>query len=347
MYTLYIYQRGAVRMSHESKVWREVVSTWNRTLNTLFDEYQNPADAKNDWLECAKPPISKDFIDMLVNSFEKNVELFKTNASEIPTVIEKLVLINELETARKVLNRTILVHINSADNIIEPLIHGLMRASSTIKIDNRNEFCKEVIPNLTYELVKKKCNKKLAPLFFDFILIILDLCVLEAPKCALRLLEKSEFYPWKDLAPKFKDLVRSCAAYDKLQMTSYFSELDSLENIVDLAVDRAKVHTVIFRSTHEEALKAIYRWSTAPADDNTKKTWSTHVYRMGKVLIGLIDSKQVTLDVCTRLIKALQQSISDYDEDIENGEVSQLMGTFFTVEEKGFEENYLRQFFIF
>ncbi|CAF3075045.1 unnamed protein product [Rotaria sp. Silwood2] len=323
--------RYAARMSGQSKVWSGVVSTLTRTLPTLFDEYSNPSDAKADLVECVKQPISTDFIDLLVKSYKKSVHLFKMNSSEMPTVIEKLLLMDQMRKARDFIEDIIVAHFDSAIDIIDPLIHMFIRTCPMVNINSRNELCKQVISHLVHKLGKVKCNKKFAPLFFDFVLVILDLHVLEAPKCAYDLLEKADFYPWKELAPKFKDLVRLCAAYDTVNVTSYFSDLDKLEDILKIVVDRAKVNTIIFRSTHDEALQAILRWSATPVENGNKKPWLTHVYRMGQPMIGLIDQKQVTAEICSQFIKALEQRIIDNEDDDDNQETTSPMMTSFFI----------------
>ncbi|CAF0891470.1 unnamed protein product [Rotaria sordida] len=319
----------AARMSHQSQVWSGVVSTLTRTLPTLFDEYSNASDAQADLVECVKQPISSDFLDLLVKSYKKNAHLFKMNSSEFSTVIEKLLLFDQIEKAYNFIDSVIIVHIDSAMDIMDSLIRMFIRTCPIVNINSRNELCKRVISSLVYKLGRVKCNKKFAPLFFDFVLIILDLCVLEAPQCAWRLLEKADFYPWKELAPKFKDFVRLCAAYDKLNETNYFSDLDTLENILRLAVDRAKVNNIIFRSTHDEALKAILRWSAAPTENSSKKSWDTHVYRMGRPMAELIDQKQVTMEICSQFIKVLEQRVIDNEDDDSKETTSPMMASFF------------------
>ncbi|CAF1200313.1 unnamed protein product [Rotaria sp. Silwood1] len=320
--------RYAARMSHQSQVWSGVISTLTRTLPTLFDEYSNPSDAKADLVECVKPPISTDFVKLLVKSYKKSVNLFKMNSSEIPTVIEKLMLFDQMTQARDFIEDIIIVHFDSAIDIIDPLVHMFIRTCPMVNINNRNELCKQVISRLVYKLANVKCNKKLAPLFFDFVLAILNLCVLEAPSCALNLLKKADFYPWKDLAPKFKDLTRLCAAYETVYVTTYFSELDKLEDILELAVERAKVNVIIFRSTHDEALKATLRWSTTPIENNSKKPWLKHVYNMGRQMMKLIDQKQVTTELFSQFVKALEQSIIDSEND-DNQETRRIINPFF------------------
>ncbi|CAM4838547.1 unnamed protein product [Rotaria magnacalcarata] len=328
-----VYQqlfRYAARTSHQSRIWSEVVSTLARRLPTVFDKYPNSSDARIDLVECVKAPISNDYIVLLVKSYRRNVQLFKMNSSEIPIVIEKLLLINEIDRAHDFLYQIIIEHFDSATDIIDPLISMLMRTCPMVNMDHQNELCKRVISSLVHKLDDSKCNKKLAPLFFDFILVILDLHVMEAPKCASRLLKKPEFYPWKELAPKFKDLVRSCVAYDTFEIKTYFSDLDALEDILELVANRAKANAPIFRATHDEALEAIYRWSAASTDNTSTKIWCGHVYKMGEQLLQLIDQKQVTADICSRLIKALERRVID-NEDGDGSEASdRRMSSFFT-----------------
>jgi hypothetical protein len=120
---------------------------------------------------------------------------------------------------------------------------------------------KNSLLSITYTLRDIKANKNLAPLFFDLILAILKLFVIDAPQCAQPMMTKLEFYPWKDLESRITDLINTCISYDKIIHKPYFSNLKDLENIVKLIDDRAKQNPVLLQSTHSIALQAILRWS--------------------------------------------------------------------------------------
>jgi hypothetical protein len=155
-----------------------------------------------------------------------------------------------------------------------------------------------------------KANKSVAPLFFDLILAILRLFVIDAPKCAQAIIIKSEFYPWKDLGSSIHDLISICISYDKIVHKPYFSNLDDLEKIVKLIDERAKTNPVILRSTHSIALQAILRWS------NKDAKYSIHVYKMCRSMLNLIDQHQINVEICSQLIDALINRLyGDSDDD--------------------------------
>ena len=297
----------------------------------MFDDYTNPSDAEKHLLECVKQPISTDYVDLLVKSYSSNVHLFKANLLQIIATIETFLSIDRIDKAHDFVSQIILVHFDSVTDIMDSLLRMFIRICPLVNINHRSELCERVLLPLTSKLGRVKCNKKLAPLFFDFSIVILDMCVIEAPKCAWDLLQKTDFYPWKELALRFKDLLRSCAAYDTIDIETYFSDLDVLEDIIEMTIDRAKAHAIIFQATHHEALQATFRWSTAPMKNNNKRIWCTHVYRMAQHMIELIDLKQVTIDICSQFIKALEQRIIDNEDDDNQEATIQMMRAFFMV----------------
>ncbi|CAF4237775.1 unnamed protein product, partial [Rotaria magnacalcarata] len=100
---------------------------------------------------------------------------------------ERLVLANRIGDARNIIDDTIDVHFKTAVDI-STLLQMFIRLCPQLNVDYRNEFCDQIIFPLSINLASEKCNKKLAPLLFDFALVILDLNVIKAPKCALELL---------------------------------------------------------------------------------------------------------------------------------------------------------------
>ena len=324
--------RHAVRLSGRSNAWSEVVSTWIRTLPTLFDTYTNLTDGETDLLICAEPPVPTDFIFCLSKSYKRHADLLKANFPSALILIERLLLLNAMREARYFVDEVIITHIDIAVDL-EALLRMLIRVCPLISMDFRNAACKDVISLITYKLRGMKLNKKHAPLCFDLVLTILDLRVVEAPKTAEYLLDKNEFYPWKELAPRFTDLIRLCAAYDVVEDKARFSDLDNLVNILRLATERGKVTTIIFRATHDETVKAILRWSGFAESDN-KKIWSKHVYRMGEAMLDLIDQRQITVDLLGQFIEALRKKISvDEDQNDDQEKVDPVMVSFFTVSE--------------
>jgi hypothetical protein len=99
-----------------------------------------------------------------------------------------------------------------------------------------------------------------------------------------------------------------------------------------LAVERGKVNTIIFQATHNEALRALFRWAGVVEDAN-KKTWSIHVYRMAEAMLNLIDQRQVTFDICAQFIEAVRKKVSIDEEDDNQEGINHTMVSFFNVSE--------------
>ncbi|CAM4932112.1 unnamed protein product [Rotaria socialis] len=300
--------RHAARMSHRSCVWSKVLSILSHTLPTLFDHYDDLNDSHVDLLECVMLPISPEYIDLLSQSYKRNFELFKINLSQILIVIEKLLLTDHIEEAEKFFFQNILDHIN-AEVDIDALVRMFIRVCPLINIHCRNQLCKGILRSLTDKLRESNCSIELATLLFEFALILLDLHANEAPASAWNILNKSEFYHWQELAPRFADLVRLCVSYDIIDQKHYSNELDKLETILKLAADKVKVYPTILKATHAEALQAILRWSESMQNGMEKVPWPAHVYKMGLPALDLIDNQHLTTDTCTQLIVVLQQKV--------------------------------------
>jgi len=189
----------------------------------------------------------------------------------------------------------------------------LIRACSTVIIESRNDFCQKLIFPIAYELTSKKYNKKLAGIFFDFILAILDLQVIKAPGCAYRILEMSDFYPWKQLDKQIIQLIQSCVAYDKIVNDSSSNQIEELDKIISLIHERTKTNPTIFHATHETALQAILKWLSI-INKETGKLYDKHVFKMGQEMTELVDRQQITVDVCIQFIDVLQKRIDNNDE---------------------------------
>ncbi len=190
----------------------------------------------------------------------------------------------------------------------------------------------KILYYLTYTLRDVKANKNIAPLFFDLIIAILKLFVIDAPQCAQHTIVKSEFFPWKDLGFHINELINTCISYDKIIHKPYFSNLSDLENIVKLIDDRAKNNPVILRSTHEIALQAILRWS------NKDAKYSIHVYKMYYSMLHLIDQHQINVDICSKFIDALINRIDAANEDDQEEFFSYINNFFFVVSLNLFRE---------
>ena len=245
------------------------------------------------------------------------MDLIKNNLSHALSALEHLLVGQHIREARFFVDEAILKHLEAAIDI-EALVHMLVRACPSIPVDVRNESCKSVISNVTYKLGRMKCPKKHARLLFDFALTILDLRVVEAPKAAEYLLEKNDFYPWKELATRCSDILRFCSAYDTIEAEPRCSELDSLTTILRIAIDRAKAYPAIYQATHTEALSTIARWTSTKDAHGQPTNWSSHVYNMGQAVLDLIDQRQITTDVCKQFIGALEMVTAVDDESIDS-----------------------------
>jgi len=234
------------------------------------------------------------------------------NANQVYAAIEKLVLDDKLKEAEHFMRDVIVPHFASITNLNE-LISIFIRLCSSVRHESRIYFCKEFISPISYELTKKKFHKKFAEIFFDFILAILDLHIIEALTCAYRILNINEFYPWKQLDKQLTHLIQSCSTYDQIINDSTFSELGNLSQILRLIQQRAKANITIFHATHEVALQAILKWSNIVNKD-TGKSYSRHVFEMGEAMTELVDQQKITTDTCIRLIEILQKRIDDNDE---------------------------------
>jgi hypothetical protein len=306
------FLRWAARNSQQSSVWSEVLFTLTRTFPTLFDSFANQDDAQFHLISCAESPVSLEYVNLIAKSYQRQVDLFKTNVSQIYTALEKLLFQNNIKEAERFMRDVIVTHFSLITNL-EELLQMLIRACSSVSIESRTEFCHEIIAPISYELSKKKSNKKLAGIFFDLILAILDLNVIEAPECACRILAISDFYTWKQLDKQLTHLVQSCIAYDQLVIDSYFSPLDSLEDIVKIIHERVKSNPTILHATHETALQAIFKWSSI-INDKTGKTYGRHVFKLGQKMTDIIDPRQITVDICRQLFEILQKRLDNNDE---------------------------------
>jgi hypothetical protein len=261
---------------------------------------------------CVESPVSFEYVDFIAKFYKHHVDLFQTDISQIYTAIEKLLSKNKIKEAERFMSNVIITHFKSITNI-EELLHMLIRACSIVNIESRNDFCQNLISPIAYELTAKKYNKKLAGIFFDFILVILDLQAIKAPVCACRILNISDFYPWKQLDKQIIHLIQSCIAYDKIITDSSSNQIEHLDKILQLIHERTKTNPTIFHATHETALQAILKWSSI-INNHTGKPYDGHVLIMGQEMTELVDRQQMTDDICIQLIDILQKRIDNNNE---------------------------------
>lgn len=258
---------------------------------------------------CSEVPVCSAYVELLAKSYRDNVDLFKANELQVYATIERLISVNYVKSTDFLVSYVIVKHMDLVADA-EQLFRTCIRLCSLVHPDSREQFCQVVLSPLIYEFGRKKFSKKLAPLLFDLVIAIIELRVVAAPQWAYRLLNRSDFYPWKDLTVPLTHLVQSCVAYDTLVSTSYSSPLDQLEDILNLIQERAKVTVTIFRATHETSLKAVLKWLMI-INEQTGQAYSSHVFRMGAQLLNLIDEQHVTVDTCFQLLDILKTHLDE------------------------------------
>jgi hypothetical protein len=249
-------------------------------MPTLFDSYVTITDVHIDFHLCVEEPICSDYILLISKSYNRNPDLIPNNLPQALSVVERLLVTNHTRENRYLIDETILAHCQTSIEI-ESIVKMFINICPMIPIDYRNESCEKIISHVTDKLRRMTCSKALGELFFELAIVLLNLNALEAPSCAQYLFEKQDFYSWKDLTARFADLLRSCSSYDTIDVPASFTRLDSLGSILRLLVDRAKAYPIIYRTTHDEALKSISRWAFMMTNENDRRTWPDHVYKMG------------------------------------------------------------------
>ena len=321
-----LLDRCAIKNSEKSSVWRAVEKSLKSSRTELFDTYDSLTDAEEDFILYPDYP-NHDYLGLLLSSFEKNLDLFKANYLKILECIERLIFIGKLIDANMLINQVINKHLASVD--ISPLLHTFIRICSTFinssNLEPRNEFCSKILCYLTSKLQNVKTDKSVSPLYFDLIIAILKLSVIDAPQNAQYMITRSEFFQWKDLGPRINELLSICIAYESIVLKTYFSNLGALENIVKVIDERAKLYPIILQSTHSTALQAILRWSHKDAK------YSIHVYKMSYSMLNLIDQHQINIDVCSQLLDGLLNRLDADGGDDDRQEFNRINLAFFSV----------------
>ena len=310
-----LLSRWAVHHDHESIVWSEVNKVLLRESPTLFESFSTPDELLIHLDACAESPISKDYVYAIAKYYQNHVDLFQTHANQIFTAMEKLIIQDGLKAAECFMEYVIIGCFNSITNH-EELLQTFTRFCPLVPPASRDYFCKNFIASLSYELSNKKYPKKLAPFFFDLLLAILDLRVMQAPSCAYRVINISEFYPWKQLDKQLTRLIQSCVTYDTVTDDSK-NEPNNLTGILTLIKERGKVNKSIFQATHQVALQAIFKWSSI-IDITTGQLYPKQAFTMGEVMTHLLEQQKITADICMQLLQALQKRIENNDESKTN-----------------------------
>ena len=285
-----------------------------RTFPTLFDIFATSEDLQLHLSAAVTPPVASDYVNLLARSIQRQPDLFKANSSHIYAAIEQLVIHNNIKEADSILTYAILHHFALITNH-EEIINLFLRLCSVVTdVECRHSFSKLLIEHFTYELAKKKPNKKLAVSCFDLLVAIADLNVAEALASVKRLIAISEFYPWKQLDKQLTHLIQSCSAYDEVLDDKENRDLSITADILKLVYDRSKTNASILQATHEPALEATLKW-TSGRNVADGERYREYVYEMGKSMTELVDEKRMSVDTCRQLIAVLQKRIDDLDED--------------------------------
>ena len=267
-------------------------------------------------------PITEDydFIKLIAKNFSNQTNLFKANYTHLLKAIESLLVKNRFSDAETLMDDVLAKHFSSIPDL-QPLIQIFLPLIPKISNEKKKEFTKRILSTLCDQLSRVKANKNLSPLFFDLMMTILEMRTIEAAKYAKELLEKENFYSWKDLGERLKTLIQLCGSYDGLTIDddANTSDLSGLADILDILHELVQGNHDLFRFTHAPALVCILRWTSPP---KSKSQWADYVYRMGKYMIYLIDSKQITLETYSQLLQKihtrLQTKRDDDDDDIQS-----------------------------
>lgn len=279
---------------------------------------------------CVEEPISTDYIFYLSQSYKRNPSLIQLNLEEALVLLKKLILADRIREVRYFMDSAIMDFLGKSVDV-EALVRMFTQVIPLTKPEHRNELCEEVVSKLTDELGRGKYPKVLAQEFFNLAVVILGLFVQHAPSCVEKLLEKNEFYPWKDLTARIPELIELCAAYEDVLKGSSVSELDCLSNIIRILSQRAKAFNTIFRVTHDHALNAIIRWTRMHTIDGTIRPWPNHVYRMANEMFNLIDQRACNNDICNKFIESLDTKFVEEDSIDMERSAYRMRDTFFIV----------------
>jgi len=306
------FYRWTVRYANQSEICSNIQSNIERRFPNIFDSFQDSDDVLFNLKTSVEPPLSNTYIRYMIKYYEEHVDIFQKHTANIYSAMERLIVQNDIEKTEMFSRNLLDAHFNSITNI-EELVRTLIHFCSIVSIETRSIFCQKIILPISDLIGRKKWNKKYAELFFDLILVIIDLKVLSAPKCVSNLLEINDFYPWKQLTSKITHLVQSCVDYDQIPSDSSIDRLDDLEKILHILAQRAQQFDNIKRAVHAIALQAVFKWSTI-INQQTGKFYDFYVFSMGRELAELVDLRQMNVDICIQLIDILQKRIDRNDE---------------------------------
>ena len=286
----------------QSSLWLKIAQTLHESSPEIFS---NETIATGISLHGNLPleSISSDYIQHLIGTCENSPASIKTNHPHLLTLIERLITEKRMDEAHVLFTKLIVPHLTSVD--LELVLRTLIRLCSTV--ESKDLLLNEILLPFIYKFEDLPGNKQLASTVFDLSQAILTLRLLDAPTASLRLLNRRDFYPWKDLIDGVVNMVRTCTTYETITHEEYFSPLNDLEALIEFIGKKARVYPQIIRATHAFTCEHIIRWSSGT------QTWSPFVYRMGQSMFDLIDERQINEDFCLRIVDNLFRRINSKD----------------------------------
>lgn len=255
---------------------------------TQFEDFYQHAIAQS-----TKSSIWSELATLLRETLFPNV----VNPTDPMTEIEHCISQNQFDDAK-----SIATNLDWSTIDLEKFLRSLIQYCSMV--EDRHSFCSKFLLPCIYQLLDLSVEKRYASLYFELTLTILKLLSSNAPDLAYRLFRIENFYPWKDLIDGLVEIFRTCISYDRLENEEYFSDLNELENILEMIVKRAPTYPTLLARIQPLALDAILRWADAQFQGGF------HVYRMGCVLFQCINVQQITEEICEKFIDILQGQVN-------------------------------------
>lgn len=303
-----------MRASKNSEIWQRISTNVENAGADLFNDTEN-LDSILLIIESGNSTLIANNLKRMAETLESNKEIFQAKFQEILTIIETLLSTKMFDVCGHFIEKVIFTNASS-DEEIDRFMSLLINFSPKVGAADRRDFFRDVMGKSRYFLEDFPASKKISVRYFDFAEAILSLKVDHAPNSALHLLQRQNFYPWKDLSNRIDNLIRLCVDYQTIEDDPYGShELDELEDIFELIRERGTVQRAILRNVQQQAQFNALRWSTFPNEKNPKLL-PRFVYRMGRALVTLIDIEQVDINFCCQVIQSfkVQLKAQQYSE---------------------------------
>lgn len=276
-----------------SLIWNEVAIIISRDFGEVFLRFDDPKEVEKDLEICSTPPISTIYFEVLLKLFSRDVEIFKQTEDKLFETCERFFLLDELEFADRFVREVFLVNLTKISSL-EKFLKFLMKIGEKISVEKREQFVKTTIFETIYQLENAKFAKTFSELFFDFSLSLIALRTESSPSMALRLIQKENFYTWKNLTEKIGIFLEISLSFDEVSVQVEQFSPDDLERILRIFAERAKFVESIFRATHQTALNKLRQWSKL----STVKHGRFYT-EIGRQTLDLLDDRQLNLDFAT------------------------------------------------